>query len=642
MARLQLRRRTILLSALVLLIVAYCAATLVTSRWLNVGRFDLTTDGLYTLSPGTKQVIDGADRPLWLSLYFSQHATKDLPQVRSYEQRVAEMMQEIVAQSHGRIHLQVVDPVPYSDDEARAESGGLSTATGGSNGERIFFGLVGSTRPPASDTASDLTTDVATESHEKDVDRTLSIPFLDPGRETFLEYDVAKLLYQLDESEKPHIGVISALPVMGDPLNGVQPWTVMRQLQQLFDVEVLDPDKIKHIGGDIKVLLLIHPKHLSNDVQYAVDQYVLGGGHLVVFVDPFAESDPTPLVDETTGTQGDRSSSLPRLFADWGVQFDPGQIVLDRSRALPIELNGVNLAHPAMLGLGTQELNRDDPVTASLQRVNVSTAGHFDLLPNATTRLVPLLQSSADAEIVPAQRVIDAGSNPPSLLQGYQPQNQNYVIAARLHGPFVSAFPELAKRTGHLAASPSNAEIILIADTDLLTDRLWVETQTLQGFLDLPVLSAFANNGDFLNNLVDNLTGSSALLSIRGRSTSQRPFTLVLALRRAADSKFLQKEQELEGELADTKQRLDELQPSKGAHDAATNAEQKHEVEQFLQRELEISKELRDVQHQLNAEIDALGTRIKVINITLLPILISLFGLFYGWRRTQRNRRQRP
>jgi ABC-type uncharacterized transport system involved in gliding motility auxiliary subunit len=640
MARLLLRRRTVLLSALVLLIVAYCAATLVTSRWLTVGRFDLTTDGLYTLSPGTKQVIEGAERPLWLTLYFSQHATKDLPLVRSYEQRVAEMLQEIVAQSHGRIRLQIVDPVPYSDDEARAESAGLTPANGGSNGERIFFGLIGSTSQPSNDNTSEPPADTAANKSGKDVDRTLSIPFLDPNRETFLEYDVAKLLYQLDQAKKPHVGIISTLPVMGDPLNGVQPWTVMRQLQQLFDVDALDADKIKHIDSDIKVLLLIHPKHLSNDAQYAIDQYVLGGGNLVVFVDPFAESDPTPLMDEANNVQGDRSSNLPRLFADWGVQFDPGQIVLDRSRALQIELNGGNLAHPAMLGLGAQEINRDDPVTASLQRVNVSTAGHFDLSPNATTRLVPLLQSSADAELAPSQRVIDAGSNPTSLLQGYQPQNQNYVIAARLHGPFISAFPELAKRAGHLAASPTNAEVILIADTDMLTDRLWVETQTLQGFVDQQ--SAFANNGDFISNLVDNLTGSSALLSVRGRSTSQRPFTRVLALRRAADSKFLQKEQELESELADTKQRLDELQPSKGARDAATSAEQKHEVEQFLQRELEISKELRDLQHQLNAEIDALGTRIKVINITLLPILIILFGLVYGWRRTQRNRRQRP
>lgn len=632
------RRRTILFSALLVLIVSYCAVTLVTSRWLAPERFDLTTDGLYTLSPGTRQIIDNAHRPLWLTLYFSQHATRDLPQLRSYEQRVNEMLQEMVARSHGRIHLQVVDPVPYSDEEASAEGNGLTPVSGGSNGERIFFGLVGTTRPSSADAASDMAADTPSDTHGKFVDRTLAISFFNQLRETFLEYDIAKLLYQLSEPEKPRIGVITYLPVMGDPAQGTQPWTVMRQLQQLFDVEMLDQDKLKHIDKNIQVLLLIHPKNLSIDAQYALDQYVLGGGHLAVFVDPFAESDPAPLVEDATSATNNHSSNLPRLFADWGVAYSPDQVVLDRARALQIELAGANLAHPAMLGLGAQELNRDDVVTASLQRVNVSTAGHFDLLPNVSTRLVPLMQSSADAEVVPTQRVIDASSNPANLLQSYQPQNQNYVIAARLRGPFVSAFPELAKRPDHLASSPPNAEIILVADTDLLTDRLWVETQT---FLAQPMLSAFANNGDFITNLVDNLSGTSALLSIRSRYSSQRPFTRVLALQRIADRKFLQKKQELESELADTKQRLDELQPAKGARDASTSTEQKHEIEQFLQRELEISKELRDVQHQFNAEIDALGTRLKVINIVLLPILITVFGLLYGWRRTRRNRRQR-
>jgi ABC-type uncharacterized transport system involved in gliding motility auxiliary subunit len=638
MARLTLRRRTLLFSALIVLIVSYCTLTLVTSRWLEPERFDLTQDGLYTLSTGTRQIIDNARRPLWLTLYFSQHATRDLPQLRSYEQRVNEMLQEMVARSHGRIRLQVVDPVPYSDDEASAEGNGLTPISGGTNGERIFFGLVGATRQTGAENLSDLTADVPDEADGKPIDRTLAIPFFDPGRETFLEYDVAKLLYQLSEPERPHIGVISSLPVMGDPAQGAQPWTVMRQLQQLFDVEMLSADKLKHIDKDMQVVLLIHPKNLSNDAQYALDQYVLGGGHLVVFVDPLAESDPTPFVDDATSATNNHSSNLPRLFADWGVSYSPDQVVLDRGRALQIELAGANLAHPAMLGLGAQELNRDDVVTSSLQRIYVSTAGHFDLLPNANTRLVPLVQSSADAEIVPTQRVIEASSNPTNLLQGYQPQNQNYVIAARLRGPFVSAFPEFAKQAGHLSESSSNAEVILVADTDLLTDRLWVETQT---FLGQPMLSALANNGDFITNLVDNLSGSSALLSIRGRSSSQRPFTRVLALKRAADRKFLQKEQELESELADTKQRLDELQPAKGARDESTSTEQKHEIEQFLQRELEISKELRDVQHQLNAEIDALGTRLKVINIVLLPTLITVFGLLYGWRRTRRNRRQR-
>lgn len=636
---LRLHRRTILLSGLIALILAYCSLTLITSRWLAPERFDLTRDRLYTLSPGTRQIVDNVNRPLWLTLYFSQHATKDLPQVRSYEQRVAEMLQEIVARSHGRIHLQITDPVPYSDDEASAESNGLTAANGGSNGERIFFGLVGTTRPPTSEAAADYRADYPKQDREKYLDRTLAIPFLDPNRETFLEYDLAKLLYQLSEPEKPRIGVITELPVMGSVIQGTQPWAVMRQLQQLFDVEMIDADKLKRIDKNIQVLLLIHPKSLSVNVQYALDQYVLDGGHLVVFVDPYSESDPAPLVDDVTSATNNHSSNLPRLFTDWGVSFNPDQVVLDRARALQIELAGVNLAHPAMLGLGASELNRDDVITASLQRVNVSTTGHFDLLPDANTRLIPLMQSSSDAEVVPTQRAIEASTNPSSLLDGYQPQNQNYVIAARLRGTFSSAFPEFAKRPGHLSHSQPNAEVILVADTDLLTDRLWVETQSFLGQPMPP--SAFANNGDFISNMVDNLTGSSALLSIRGRSTSLRPFTRVQALRRAADRKFLQKEQELKSELADTKHRLEELQPSKGARDTSTSAEQKQEIEQFLQRQLAISKELRDVQHQLNAEIDALGTRLKVINIVLLPALITLVGLIYGWRRTRWNRRQR-
>jgi ABC-type uncharacterized transport system involved in gliding motility auxiliary subunit len=364
---------------------------------------------------------------------------------------------------------------------------------------------------------------------------------------------------------------------------------------------------------------------------------VLRGGHLVVFVDPDAELDTTPYVD-SNGVTDDHDSDLPRLFAAWGVAFDPRSVVLDRSRALQIELGGSSLNHPAMLGLGPQELNHNDVVTASLQRVNVSTAGSFDLTPDAQTRLVPLVQGSGEAEKVPAQRVLEASSDPTSLLQGYQPDNQHYVIAARLRGTLTSAFPERAGAPGHLAQSKPDTEVVLVADTDLLSDRLWVETQS---FLGQPMLSVFANNGDFVTNLADNLSGSSALLSIRGRSASQRPFTRVRALQAAADQKFLLKKQELERELAETRQRLDELQPAKGGRSGTATAQQKREIEQFQQRRLAINKELRDVQHQLNAEIDALGQRLKVINIVLVPALVTLIGLFYGWRRVRRSRSRR-
>jgi ABC-type uncharacterized transport system involved in gliding motility auxiliary subunit len=622
MPRLHIGRRTVLIAALVGLILAFVGITLASSRWLRTARIDLTADRLYTLTPGTQRIIDGLHRPLKLTLYFSEHATRDLPQLRSYEQRVREMLQELVARSPSRIRLQVIDPVPYSDDEASAEGGGLTPVNGGSNGERVFFGLVGGTLP--------------NEKGEMD-ERSLSIPFFDPARETFLEYDIAKLLYELDQPSKPHIGLMSSLPLEGNPAIGEAPWAVMQQLRQLFAVRTLDADTLTRVGDDIQVLLLVHPKRLPDTAVYALDQYVLRGGHLVVFVDPDAELDTTPYVD-SNGVTDDHNSDLPRLFAAWGVVFDPKTVVLDRSRALQIELAGSNLNHPAMLGLGSQELNHNDVVTASLQRVNLSTTGSFDLAPDTQSRLLPLIQSSAEAEKVPAQRVLEAASDPTTLLQGYQPDNQHYVIAARLRGTFKSAFPQRARTPGHLAQSKPDAEVVLVADTDLLSDRLWVETQT---FLGQPMLSVFANNGDFVTNLADNLSGSSALLSIRGRSASQRPFTRVRALQAAADQKFLLKKQELERELAETRQRLDELQPAKGSRSNTANAQQKNEIEQFQQRRVAINKELRDVQHQLNAEIDALGLRLKVINIVLVPALVTLIGLLYGWRRVRLSRSRR-
>ena len=625
---LQLTRRGALYAGLIVLVLVFVPLIVTSSRWLHATRIDLTADKLYTLTPGTLQIVDRLHRPLRLTLYFSQHATRDLPQLRSYEQRVREMLQEMVARSRGRIRLQVIDPVPYSDDEASAEGSGLIAANGGSHGERVFFGLAGSAMPHGEDSEGE---------EDRAPEKALSIPFFDPSREAFLEYDIAKLLYELNQVDKPSIGVISSLPVEGAPALGEQPWAVMQQLGQLFTLETLDADQLTHVDGKLKVLLLIHPKHLPPAAQYAIDQYVMNGGHLVVFVDPDAELDTSPFTPDITGMPA-HASNLPRLFAAWGVVYDPRQVVLDRSRALQIELSGNSLNHPAMLGLGEQELNRNDAVTASLQRINVSTIGHFDLAPTARARLIPLLQSSADARLVSTQQVMDASNDPARLLQGYKADNAHYVLAARLRGTFDSVFPEDAGKPGYRSHSAPNAEVVLVADTDLLSDRLWVEPQTMLG---QAMIRIFANNGDFVTNLVDNLSGSSALLSIRGRSTSQRPFTRVQALRNVADQKFLQKEQELEQELADTRRRLDELQPAKGTHPSTITAEQRSEIEQFRQRQLAINKELRDVQHQLNAEIDALGLRLKVINIVLVPALVVLIGLLYGWRRTRYSRRRR-
>jgi ABC-type uncharacterized transport system involved in gliding motility auxiliary subunit len=598
--------------------VLFMAVIGLSSLSLRTARVDLTEDRIYTLTPGTQEIVDGLAKPMTVTLYFSEHATRELPQLRSYEQRVQEMLREIAVRAHGRIRFRVIDPVPYSDDEDAAESYGLTPASGGSNGERVFFGLVGTTGTGETATSQ-------------------AIPFFDPAREAFVEYDIAKLFYELGAPRKPRIGVLSSLPVEGNMVIGEQPWAVIRQLDQLANVTSLDGDTLKQVDPSINVLLLIHPKKLPEDAQYAIDQYVLHGGHLVVFVDPDAELDTAPLID-SSGTVDDHDSDLRRLFEAWGVEYDPTKVVLDRSQALTIELNGNSVPHPAMLGLSMQDLNHDDVVTASLQRINFSSAGFFELSPNTKARMLPLVQTSDEAMVVPSQRVRDAVADPSTLLENYEPSHDRYVLAARLRDTFHTAFPE-RKGKGHLDAAAAPGEVILVGDTDLLSDRLWLDVQPLLGQQQL---TPFANNGDFIANIVDNLGGSTALLSIRGRANLQRPFTRVRAMQAAADRKFIVKKRELENELYETQRRLAELQPAKGSATAPTTltTQQRKEVEQYLQRKLAIGKELRDVQHQLNAEIDALGMRLKFINIVLVPLLVAIFGLVFGWRRTRRVRQE--
>jgi ABC-type uncharacterized transport system involved in gliding motility auxiliary subunit len=592
--------------ALLLLIAAYLFLLWASSTGLRGARVDLTADKLYTLSPGTLHIISSLRQPLRLTLYFSDRVSRELPQLRAYHQRVADMLEEIARNSDGRISLKVVDPQPYSEEQDRAAAAGLTAMPGNNGDEKLYFGLA------ARNLASG---------------HTASIPFFLPDREPYLEYDLAKLLLDLGQRHRPRVDILSGLPLAGgtDAATGQpqRPWTVLQQLRQLFDVRMLQAGTLKQVGSDTDVLVLIQPRGLSTDAVYALDQYVLRGGKLVAFVDPDAELDA-----------GD-ASDLPKLFKAWGIVFDPNQVVLDRDRALTIQPSpdSAPLRHPAVLGFSDGDLNRDDPVTASLGTINVSSAGHFELAPGTDTRLVPLIQSSGDAMLASARRVRDA-LEPASLYDGYAPSGEHYAIAVRAIGRFASAFPQ-RHDPGHIARSQGEDQVLLVADTDILSDRLWVQLTPSFGQL---LANAFANNGDLFVNAVDNLAGSSDLIAIRGRAIADRPFTTVDNLRRAADEKFKAKQNELLSELADTENRLAALQ-SRGNH--GLNASQKSAVEQFMKRKLQIRGELRDVQRQLNADIEALAARLKFVDILLVPIALTLIGLAYAAWRAYRRRRVR-
>jgi ABC-type uncharacterized transport system involved in gliding motility auxiliary subunit len=418
-----------------------------------------------------------------------------------------------------------------------------------------------------------------------------------------------------------------------------EPWAVDQQWSQLFDMKPLQASTLKSVDKDIDVLVVVHPKQLSDDAQYAIDQFVLRGGHLLAFVDPDAELDDSGADPQNpmAAMMADRSSDLPKLFKAWGIEYDPKKVVLDRQRALPISMGEgqAPVRHPAILGFTAEDLNRDEVTTANLDSINVSTAGSFELSKDAKDeKLTPLIQTTGDATTVPTDR-LRMLQDPSTLYADYKPGGEHLIIAARLSGKFKTAFPD-RKDEGALKESKDDGEIILVADTDILSDRMWV---TFTPFLGRKLMNAFANNGDFAVNALDNMAGSSDLISIRGRATSQRPFTTVEALKRSADERFRAKEQELQKELSDTEHKLNELQSGKSKdQEQILSPEQKTELDNFLKRKLEIRKELRQVRRSLDAEIESLGTKLKLVNIVLMPLLVTIAALAFAWWRNQRRR----
>ena len=611
-------------TALIVLAVLFVAVMLLVNVAFRGARADLTQNNLYTLSDGTRNILGSIEEPINLYLFYSDKGTQDLPQLRTYFTRVREMLEEMASRSGGKLKLEVIDPLPFSEDEDRATSLGLQSVPVSAAGDKVFFGLAGT----------------------NSTNGQAAIPFLQPDKEAFLEYDIAKLIHELETPKKPVVGLLSGLPITAgfDPATRQmrQPWAVEQQWSQLFEMRPVDAATLKAIDKDIDVLVVVHPKGMSDDAQYAIDQFVLRGGHLMVFVDPNAELDDSGADPNNpmAAMMADKSSDLPKLFKAWGVEYDPRTVVLDRARALAISPGEGQppVRHPGILGLTAADLNHDDVVTANLDSINISSAGFLELSKETTgTTLTPLVQTTSDAMAAPAER-LRMLADPSSLLAGYQPAGAPFVIAARLAGKFKTAFPE-RKGEGALAESTGEGQVVLVADTDILSDRLWVQ---IRPFFGQQIMNAFANNGDFAVNALDNIAGSGDLISIRGRATSQRPFTTVESLRRNADERFRAKEQELQQELSETERKLTELQSAKSQDQAQIlSPEQKAELDSFLERKLDIRKELRQVRRQLDAEIESLGMRLKILNIVLVPLLLTFAALAFAWWRNQRRRTAR-
>ncbi|HZF17588.1 MAG TPA: Gldg family protein [Steroidobacteraceae bacterium] len=629
-----LGRRSFGAGALIALAAIFIGLTMLLTFGLRGWRLDFTDNHLYSLAAGTKNTLAKLQEPINLYFFYSSKLTGDLPDARAYAARVRELLQEIEARSNGKIRLSVIDPEPFSEEEDRATEFGLQGAPYKTD-EKIYFGLAGT----------------------NSTDGQASIAFFDTNRAQFLEYDVVRLIHELATPKKPVVGLITGLPMDAgyNPMTQQmrEPWTVLSQLEQLFNVRTLKAD-LKAIDADVDVLMIVHPKELAPAALYAIDQFVLRGGKALVFVDPQAEQDTAGQdPNQPFANFGvSKASTLEPLLGAWGVEFKPNEIVGDLATGLNVS-NGQDskpVRHIAILGLPAASFNHDDVVTSQLETVNVYTAGHFSKRKDAKITFEPLIQSSAEAGILPVERVRMA-TDPATLRDGFKPTGERYVIAARIGGTLTSAYPNGSPAAAegpikglpavplaandHLTTSRQPANIILVADTDLLGDLLWVRSRD---FFGQRFATAWASNGDFVANSLDNLTGSADLISIRSRANYSRPFTRVDDIKRQAEEHFRAKEQELQHQLTDAEQKLSELQSRRNDQSSLIlTPEQEKEVANFQVERTRIRKELREVQHGLAQNIETLGNWLKAINILLMPLLVAACGFAVLSARSRRR-----
>ncbi len=584
-------------------------------------RIDLTENRLFTLSQGSVNIITALDEPVTLDFYFSAKLLADLPQLRNYGNRVRDLLEEFAAKSGGAIRLSIIDPEPFSEQEDQAVASGLQGVSVNAAGDRAYFGLVG----------SNATDDEAI------------IAFFQATREAALEYDITKLIYNLANPDKRVVGVISRLPLFGDPATGTsQPWAIVDVMREFFTVRDLGTE-LTEIAADVDVLMLVHPKELTQETLYAIDQYLLTGGKGLIFVDPLAEADATQADPANPFVMPELSSDLNVLLDAWGISMASDKIAADAQLAMRVQTSSqrgpVEANYLPWLRITEAFLSADDFSTSELKLIHVGTAGIIEQQEGSALEFTPLIQSSAQS--MPMERDLVLFQRDPNvMLAAFAAANQQQTLAVRLNGTAQTAYPDGLVTDEDAAAPPASDQatqgelnVILVADTDILADIFWTRRQNFFG-IDIP--QTIANNGDFVINALENLAGNTDLISLRSRGEFSRPFTKVEAIRREAERQFRDQEQQLQARLDETERKIVELQQERGEGDLLLSPAQQRAIENFRLEQVKTRKELRAVQHELQKNIDRLGAQLKFFNIALLPLMIILFAIVLGIFRSRR------
>ena len=612
-------------TGLLLAVCLFIATIVLANTALTTWRIDLTQNKLFTLSKGTINILNSLEEPVQLDFYFSQKAMNDFPLLANYGIRVRDMLEELTTHAHGRLILNIIEPETFSEAEDQAVASGLRTVSVSANSDRVYFGLVGT----------------------NSTDDEKVIPFFQTNRESALEYDLTKLIYNLAYPDKRVVGIYSQLPIIGKKGDQTAPtWTIINALKEFFEIVELN-ENIDELNENIDVLMLVHPKKLNTETLYAIDQYLLKGGKAIIFLDPLAEQDRTQPDATSPNVMPILYSYLDEILEKWGLKISKEKIVADINAAMRVQASGPRgpqeIDYLPWLRLTEKNFNPEDFSTSELNLLHMGTVGAIENIEDKEIKLeiTPLIQTSKQSTKLERDLILFQ-RDPTVILNNFKSDDKNILIAARIKGKAQTAFPDglpIDENEEQLSdddfINEGDINVILVSDTDILADHFWIRKQDMLG---VSVPQPISNNGDFVINSIENLSGSTDLISLRGRGKYSRPFEKVEAIRKQAESKFREREKELQVRLQETEGEIRKLQQEQGNEKSyLLNNKLTAEIEKFRNERLATRKELRSVQHDLRKNIEKLGSQLRFINIGLIPLLITLLALMIGiYRATKR------
>jgi ABC-type uncharacterized transport system involved in gliding motility auxiliary subunit len=619
-ARTETRRNALLTIAAVL--VGVVALNVVASIALPFARIDLTQDRLYSTSRGVDRTLASLDEPVRVDYFWTQEGSKDQPLIRAHGQRVREYLEEIARRSKGKVEFRFVDPEPFSEAEDEARAAGLPALAVDGSGRTLTLGLV--VRGPT--------------------DRKETIPYLSPENEPLLEYELMRAIAAVGRPTKPKVGLLSTIPLDGgmDPRNPMAqrgPPVVIEQLRE--QVDVVDVDAAADaLPAGIDALVLVQPRKLTEGMLRSIDAWAVSGKPLVVLADPYAETDAGPDAAMMGAKRGGTTYDLGPLLAAWGVDVPKDMVIGDLAYATrvraPAKNGGVReLDYPAWLSMTADAFTKDDPLVGGLQSLNLMSPGSIERIEGTKATLEPLVRSTDRAQQIQTLKLGFFG-DPEQLLKDFKADGTRRTLAARIGGEIASAYPAAdgTRATG-------KANILLIADADLLADDTWVIDDRVAGMS--VGKRAVADNGPLVLNAVELAAGNPALAEIRARGQFRRPFTVVDEMRRDAQTRFIAEEKNLQDEIQRTELQIGELQRERtpdGMQQVVLSAEQVKKIEELQQRMVAARKELRAVQLSLRQGVEQLGTRLLVLNAVLWPLAVAAAALAWYVLRGRSSRRE--